>query len=410
MATGNATLADDGALAEGCPVPSAPLSPLMRALGVALFSLATSYYLATLLWWFTRRRGYQLRKRQGTLMTLSAFGGWVQVVEAALFGFAGHAAIPCQLFYFVTYLILPLVSGPVVVRVLLFYNECAWHRLLLSDYGLGLRAGEINRSNNMQLICSLIRSRDTATRLLVRTRKVYGFTLLALFVATGALAAVVTNYGPGRVPYRCRGCDFNKRDAVVISVFLAAVIFVGVVTLASVRREPDPLGIIKELSLALCLGGVPALVGILLSVVDPGQLRARGQVEWLYLISLGVLILHSVQCPMQVRKTFRKKGWRNIAGKDVTLNEVLATRRGQHFMREYLATEFSLENIYFVQAVARFEAGPTADAAEDVRATFLRPGSLLEVNISDRQKKEYGRNAPQAGPSGISRLTFYCSL
>jgi hypothetical protein len=113
---------------------------------------------------------------------------------------------------------------------------------------------------------------------------------------------------------------------------------------------------------------------------------------------------------MQVRKTFRKKGWRNIAGKDVTLNEVLATRRGQHFLREYLATEFSLENIYFVQAVARFEAGPTADAAEDVRATFLRPGSLLEVNISDRQKKEYGRNAPQAGPSGISRLTFCCSL
>jgi hypothetical protein len=298
----------------------------------------------------------------------------------------------------------------VVVRLLLFYNECEWNRLLVSDYGLGLKAGEIKKSNNVQLMCSMIRSRDTATRLLVRTRKVYGFTLLALFVATGALAAVVTNYGPGRVPYECRGCDFNKRDAIVISIFLAAAILAGVVTLASVRREPDPLGIIKELFLALCLGGIPALVGMLLSVVDPGQLRARGQVEWLYFISLGVLIVHSVQCPMQVRKTYRKKGWRNIKGKDVTLNEVLATRRGQHFLREYLATEFSLENIYFVQAVARFEASPTADAAEDVRATFLRPGSLLEVNISDRQKKEYADTHRQAGPSGINRLTFCRSL
>jgi hypothetical protein len=108
MATGNVTLDEDGVVPEGCPVPSAPLSPLMRTLGVAIFSLATSYYLATLLWWFTRRRGYQLRKRQGTLMTLSAFGGWVQVAEAALFGFAGRTSIPCQLFYVVTYLILPL--------------------------------------------------------------------------------------------------------------------------------------------------------------------------------------------------------------------------------------------------------------------------------------------------------------
>jgi hypothetical protein len=153
MGTGNATVADGGVV-EGCPVPSAPLSPLMRALGVALFSLATSYYLATLLWWLTRRRGYQLRQRQGTLMTLSAFGGWLQVVQAALFGFVGRTIIPCQLFYFVSYLILPLASGPVVTRLVLFNNECAWHRLLLSDYVLGLRAGEVTKSNNMQLLCS----------------------------------------------------------------------------------------------------------------------------------------------------------------------------------------------------------------------------------------------------------------
>jgi hypothetical protein len=84
----------------------------------------------------------------------------------------------------------------------------------------------------------------------------------------------------------------------------------------------------------------------------------------------------------------------DLAPEDVRLDNVLATREGRRIFKEYLASEYQVEIIYFLEAVDRFKAGhatlPPAGAtaaANDIYGSFLKDGSLLQVSLSKRTRR-----------------------
>jgi hypothetical protein len=84
----------------------------------------------------------------------------------------------------------------------------------------------------------------------------------------------------------------------------------------------------------------------------------------------------------------------DLAPEDVTLDDVLATREGRRIFKEYLASEYQVEIIYFLEAVDHFKASyatlPPAEAtaaANDIYGSFLKDSSLLKVSLSTRTRR-----------------------
>lgn len=74
------------------------------------------------------------------------------------------------------------------------------------------------------------------------------------------------------------------------------------------------------------------------------------------------------------------------------LRELLSNERGLKFFELYLATELSLENLFFYRSVRRWKkkyqegSGESVDGAMLIVDLYLKSGADLEVNISHTLK------------------------
>jgi hypothetical protein len=140
----------------------------------------------------------------------------------------------------------------------------------------------------------------------------FGWIVLFCFFVFAGVIPVLVKYAVSRQSNRflghgCTGCVLRSEETAGLAAGMILISLLGLYMLVKVRNAPDPLGILRELY-AICVitlllvGG-----GIALVVVDPRDMRQQGQFEWLYVVCIGCLVLHFIQCPLQVIKTYKRK-------------------------------------------------------------------------------------------------------
>mmetsp|Transcript_14425 Transcript_14425/g.25833 ORF Transcript_14425/g.25833 Transcript_14425/m.25833 type:complete len:626 (+) Transcript_14425:109-1986(+) len=467
-----------------CPAVEAEAgeaSELRKDVALGVFLLCTVYVWATVAWWVARRNHPVLKRREFALMLVTAIGFTLQFSRVSLVNYIGTENLPCDVYVLMLTFVLPLGAGPIMARLVFVYSKIqlqrqletynerelkmnfdafeevkGWRKALLVirifsrelcfcnraariEEMLTVHAEEMEHENESVSVSASGKSSATgppsryASRLfyersvVLRTTSSYkfGVALIGGLCALGVLELVVLMTLPGN-PYLkgCYNCQISGPDTLLIGIPLILFLLVCSIFLWATKKDMDPVGILSEMRLILVI-----TFGFLIAVVVNSRFPKEENLDepWdvLYIISFVLLLIHTVQCPMQVIKTYLSK-YVGLSAYDeeylvrvqsehdqpqsatstseVTLNMVLASSLGRKKLQQYLATEFSLENLYFLQGVNRYrdkyasaQASPQSylERAQMLYMNFVREGAMLEVNISSTARKQVASRLSQ---------------
>lgn len=416
---------------SGCPnvsLAAAPPAAYVRA-NAAVAAVYTAYVLATLAaWWALSRRHVALRKRSLTLVALSAAGGWLMVLQGPLRAAVGAATFPCALLLWAGAGTTVVTVAPMVLYLARFYDAYTLNvRLAAVDAASLHRAVMTSATPRRVTRAASVRFRygpsdvaDTASvspstdgsaatgaalaNLLWRAGDAHVLRLMAavcapVVVATVALNAAVPYYAPG-----CVGCEIGL---LAFGVFLTEGLYLfalGAWFAYKVRALPDPLGIVRDLVLALSAGGAVGFPGFVLVVADPGGLYADKIVNWQWLLCLACAAFHTVLCTANVVRAALGRDRLPAHGSLEDFRRLLGDPAVRAAFRDYCASEWAAENLRFLDAVALYKATtPKARAREAafVVAAFVQPDAPLQINIPHRmrlatEEAAAGQPAPDA--------------
>ncbi|GBG30212.1 Regulator of G-protein signaling 1 [Hondaea fermentalgiana] len=216
-------------------------------------------------------------------------------------------------------------------------------------------------------------------------------TAITLFIGIGLSVAAETNFG-----FRgCYGCVVEGQPFVAYVSLGCLMLIIIAPTSIILWKTDDPIGIVHELRVVVILGLV-VFIGTLLSIPDPGGVREHGKFDWLYIVALASFGVHLTQCVYPIFLTYRENSHKHGRRKDsTTLSMILESPGAKRIFQAYLAQEWSSENGVFLDAISRYRVRhndlPTRDLVSrivDIYATFIKDGSMLEVNLPSSIKSD----------------------
>jgi len=155
--------------------------------------------------------------------------------------------------------------------------------------------------------------------------------------------------------FSCKGCESvfkSKSRRYVIFGLILVLIFLLLYTLWKLRKEPDPKGMRKEISVALFYTRPLGISWLVLSIVDPGDLEKEGKMQWTILIFLSFFAVFTVIVYLNIRKSYKFSlsslgANADTDGIDTDLDRVLQSEIGTKLFKSHLVNELSIENYYF---------------------------------------------------------------
>jgi len=395
---------------------------LTGIVGLLLFLIYFTLTPIGLIMFFQNRKHSYLKVRQFELTLISTIGMSFQFIVPALSNFIGREKFPCDLLLFLILLVIPIGIGPQVVRLVIFANKSTWQDSLkdasMEDFGEKYDVGSFttefvsflkyktrslwkSKKNQAQAKVEDLEDFPDETRSLsegssisrrakffVQSR-LYGL-LLQFFVVACALALVGAAIRAEDSSFGgkgCFGCELSD-DQFVFYVGLAAFLYLlCIALLVSLRKRPDPLGIKKEIAQAVFIAGSLAMVGTLVAAADIGSLREDRVFDLYYFFNLGILVgvYFLVYKPVIESHRINQDREMRRMSMESTLDHALSPDTPLHkAFYAYLATEWSIENALFLNAVEKFRNSDQelTRKALHVYCTFIEPDSMLEVNIS----------------------------
>lgn len=204
-----------------------------------------------------------------------------------------------------------------------------------------------------------------------------------------------------------RNCESFGLYSIVIFMSTAVVFFsIAIYLLYAYREAPDTLYIVRETIASLVAAGGLGVLGFLLSYFDAAGFLAEDVVrfDWvslpndshsrqsncllqILLVDVGFIIAWMFSVPYQVVMSF----WGNHVDKSpsskLQLKDILKTDRGRKIFELFLATDLSVENMLFYNAVTawkdKYKPGgeATLREAERIVEKYLSKSSYLEINV-----------------------------
>jgi hypothetical protein len=199
----------------------------------------------------------------------------------------------------------------------------------------------------------------------------------------------------------CNFCTFDLSELIFTAVMLGILCVVGYAVGFSLRNNPDPLNIILEMHLVFLSGAVLSGTGLLLHVLDPGNLEAQGYVLWRWFDFFAGTLMLFFQTSFHVL-WLRYSRW---SAKHFNLlhfnsDELLADIRGNSrllpLFRKHMQQELSYENLRFIEEVEQWKLefrnrkDNIQRSARRIYQTYVNSAGEEPINISDtaRQKAE----------------------
>lgn len=386
------------------------------------FALASTVLVAAVIlgnvaifWWF-QRRFVLLRKRSFPLVCIAAFGALLNWMVVFVRDSVGPANFNCVLFAVGNYAVVPFLGTPLLLRLARFSNEqqlaqmrrASIHSLSSTSTSSGsflpnltlpkvdceafsayLRGGTKVRRRRATIVPEQEKRRHELALAFASSSYYVPFWVSAALLPYLVGFFVKLPYTPAWIE-NCDGCDLDVGD---VGFFLAAVSIIvaaGIWLITPLLFKPDPLAHVPEFVAAWTIGGTFALLGLVLYVIDPGQLMAQRIFYWRWLISgfgaTGFLVAQS-GFPVILAFVYQRAIIRSpsIVPRD-RLTDVLNDVAMRSALYAHLARELSTELLLFIDAVDRWRNGFDKEGrnrrARDIYDTFLVPRAHMEVNIS----------------------------
>lgn len=415
-----------------CPDPDPDLNTGNRGVGLAIFVIGVVYFAAGIAWWISRKSHPLLRKRNFGLIVLTAVGYIICLIWGELFLYYGSDDVPCDAFLWFSMLLVPWGMGPVVARLYAFKNHASFANLLQEELvgeDLGGQENMFLRPSLGALICAFLspyrffnntkepqvgidlssdkegnvfERQDSKLDRVVHVSDISTLQQIraAYFAQSDAMGVIVvcilsipgifiatTWSGAREGPYgmHCYGCDV--RDEILYPVLLQAIIVaaIGLIALFMLRNAPDPLSLLRELRFSwfcVCVFGA----SLALSYMDPGNLRSSGKFDWVHVGSIALLISFTVQCPLQVLRTFSvRKG-------SVSLADIDQDPDLKKDFEIFVEGAFFPETVAFLEATAKYKSAHERAAGREalqraklIYQVFLSRESLISLHF-DKEK------------------------
>ncbi|KAH9249638.1 hypothetical protein BASA81_012607 [Batrachochytrium salamandrivorans] len=171
----------------------------------------------------------------------------------------------------------------------------------------------------------------------------------------------------------------------------------------------DEHGVFFEMKLNYWVAGAPLLPIAIVWTVDPGQLELHRQFAYEWLVQIQMLVFWWVSVGMQLVQVWRfpvgDRDTRTTPKPQATLtSEDLCNPQFEAHMIRQLA----VEHLYFLQDVHSFQLY-YRDKSESWRKqkiqllfnTYIKPGAVLEINISDQIRRQITTNFQQGRGSDL---------
>lgn len=231
-----------------------------------------------------------------------------------------------------------------------------------------------------------------------------------LFLIQTLLYAVYYSlvFAPGQ---GCLGCGVVQLYPLSLPVTLLTIL-IGIGTVVRLWKYPDTLGIKKELLVLVSMFVFFYILLVPLLNVFTGRLEETGVWNWSFVTQLALLLATTYSLPYQVwkAKKFAKKDKFTSTSE---LSTVLKSEDGTKAFALHLASELSLENLYFFKNVSNWKAeySKVGNRAAGEQAVVLYDDyfgkeSIFPVNVSSKTVKR----VYQAISNGCPETTFDESL
>lgn len=155
-------------------------------------------------------------------------------------------------------------------------------------------------------------------------------------------------------------CVVAEVSNIYIALFMLFFLIFGFAIVVYVRRGyrtyPDPFNILHEIKRGLIIGFLLGLPGLALSALDFGSPNEKNPVVFSYapLIDAVFFWVYIYTVHYQIYKAMKFDNIK-ILYKNVKLNDILEDKAGRALFKAHLVAEFSLENLYFIEAVQDYK-------------------------------------------------------
>jgi len=249
--------------------------------------------------------------------------------------------------------------------------------------------GDMSEGGAMSGSASLHMTRSAVARAWFLTSYSFGAILVACCVVPSLAIGVGFYVAEPFYKNGCLGCYYQPVELAVMLAYGNAIATGIFVAAMRVRNEHDPLGIRQEIKIAMLLSVPLGGVSTVLVIIDPfiGRVSERGVFEWEWLVVTAMLWFFMSACPLQVYIA-----WRGLSAvHDSTLADfvaILNDHTGLRLFTKHCVSEWCVENPKFWSQIKAFKASHSgtppakrAALARQIYDVFVKPGSLMEVNL-----------------------------
>lgn len=206
-------------------------------------------------------------------------------------------------------------------------------------------------------------------------------TIIIFAVAVGITSSLCPEFGSRDVCIVADTTNLSITSSVVVPTFIGAIIVVYVQR--KLRTYPDPFYILREVRNGFIFGFIIAALATTLALLDPGNFADSNEIVFSYavFVDLAFVWVFVYGVPYQIYKAFRFNHMEALYS-DISLSSVLEDKVGRKLFKAHLVSEFSLENLHFIDAVETFKK--TAPESQKNKAALMKTLFFQEQTLNIR--------------------------
>lgn len=391
--------------AATCPAPQPGLNPEGKIYPIIVSALYPAYIVGGVcLFIYYRKTSVFLRRRPLNFILITAVGALLAWVVITLRTVIGNDAFPCWLTMLLYFCVPCFIKGTLVLKDAQYITEV--HAIRMGRELASVREQSMRQSNASGLNfdgegLDLVGSDASFSTFAAHIRTIFRckrrpddrlknlrFTRSPFFVVfwssmvflPGLVAFTIRIAQEPSWQQNCYGCDISYTDkALELGLFVTGGA-VGNFVHSKKISSKDALRITLETRLCWRVT-IFSVLGILLYLIDPGQLYANGYFNWLEIVQLDPFLMVHLQTVHQVLMA-RRSQHRLLTSQNINREErfvdVQSNKELRQAFRAHLDSELSPEIYLFMDAVEkyrnnyeRYKDGGRYKQAETIMTMFI---------------------------------------
>jgi len=322
----------------------------------------------------------------------------------------GPAAFPCVLGGFCDFVSVPLLFGPLILRVVMHDN--ARVRGELRSTNITIRESQLVDEIDLSTFDAFVKTHlfrrsqmdeETKYKSLVfaasRSHVALWISAVCLPFLVGFFVALGTRF---EWQSNCYGCALQLPEAVFLILASSLLAGAGAVNTWRIKKHPDPLGLVDECLTALATLWASMVVSLALYVADPGGVSGDMLAfNWRWIALAGTLATVYVVTVHQVRRSWSASTFILSKGAFDELDRLRDLRANKELFglfKEHMRKEMSDEAIKFILDVDQWKSDfkrkkeGRQREARVIFDTYVVRKARLEVNIPSRVRDTLQRD------------------